>query len=144
MLISVLRKNDGADILLVGLSYENLRLMKERGPVLVDMDKLGFAGKIVITREIDGKFAVPIDESVDALCFSEGQADNLKDGMFLRLPLEKGGFQGEVILFSAPDERTMEEMLHHFIPPGQGSATCPTCRSGFREDGSCNCESSLH
>lgn len=144
MLLSVLKKNDDTHILLVGLSHMNLRLLKERGPAVIDMNRLGFKGKWVVSLEVDGKIVVPQDETVQVLCLKEEQLVPLKEGKVLRLPIEEESFKGEVILFSAPDERTMEEIFHHLIPPGQGSTTCPECRCGFREDGSCSCETSLH
>jgi len=143
MLISVLKKKDDTNILLLGLSKKNLVGLRDVGPISVNLGELGFKGALYITTLQDGKVLLPEDEYSPALCLIEDTIEALGKGLFLRLHLEHEYYTGEVILFSAADERAMEEMFSHLIPPGQGSTTCPTCRTGFRQDGTCDCRDSL-
>lgn len=70
--------------------------------------------------------------------------DMLKKGHPIRIGMSELGFEGEIFIFAAADERTMEEMFENneFTIGTKIGSTCPGCRTGFREDGSCDCEES--
>lgn len=152
MIQSVAFKEDHTPVLVLGLSFKNLELLKDVGPILVKLKELSLGdGNIVITF-VESKNPDHVEipsglqgANVYVMAFTDDSIEMLRAGKWVHLLADSEAYSGELIIFSAKDERTMQEMLpdKDCFDVFEGD-TCPKCRSGIREDGSCDCKESLN
>ena len=68
----------------------------------------------------------------------------LKENNPIHIHMSELGLKGEIYIFAAKDERTMEEMFEgKFEVDTKIGSTCPKCRAGLREDSSCDCKETM-
>lgn len=136
----LIHKDDGTPLLVFGLSFNNVRELKKDNPILLDLSKLGLEGLMVITAKNEkGEAAVPEMESGTVLALSHADLDKMKGGSMTKVEFDVG----EIVLFSAKDEHTMEQMFKDFEFNSIQGSTCSKCGTGRRDDGSCDCKETM-
>lgn len=144
MLQMLMHKDDGSPVLVFGLSFNNVRELKKDNPILLDLSELGLSGLLVITAKNDkGEAAVPQVESATALVLTHEDLDRMVDKQMLTVGFKTKDVQGEVVIFSAKDEHTMEQMFKDRDFAFVKGSTCSVCGTGRREDGSCDCPETM-
>lgn len=149
MIKLTVKYKDKTHAVVFGLTYRNLDRMKEGDPILVNMNELGHPGFILINVVTTEESMVENKPSVMALNMTEETVEMLRSGGHLNFKTTGGEdvFNGEILIFADKDEASILEVLDKngrlsSISKVMGGV-CPTCRSGYREDGSCDCKESL-
>jgi len=140
----LVHKADGSPVLVFGLSFKNVEELKKDRPILLDLSELGLGGLMVITAKNDqGEAAMPQVEEATALVLTHEDLDRMVNRQMLTVGFQSGGSHGEVVIFSAKDEHTMEQMFKDRDFDIVRGSTCAKCGTGRREDGSCDCPETM-
>lgn len=154
MMKAILTENDGGLVLVLGLTRKNVEMLKQDLPIVSDLSELGvgLSGTLVINAvQPDGSMALPEPalENFFTLSFSCEGLDrllNMRDVAHVEVcdPI----FRGKIVIFAGENEHSIGETFLSKFPLKEESvvkgSTCGDCGSARREDGTCDCDGSLH
>lgn len=113
---------DGNSRVILGLSYENVRRLKEDDPILFNLSELGLPPRLIcLCCSHNGGFYLPEyqkDEPPTVIALSEQALEKLKTELVL-VEVESNTTTGmpDFVLFSGETEASMVELLQEFIGP---------------------------
>lgn len=143
MMKAALTKEDGTPVIVLGLSHRNLWGLKHTGPIVVELSGLGHRGKVAITSVKGDTIAAPKVKDLAVFSLTDNTLESLKNNHTILVKMASSTYTGEILIFSAKDEKTMEEMFSDFKKGKVLGGACVKCRAGFREDGSCDCKETM-
>ena len=139
MIKAAATKDDGTNLVILGLSHRNLWGLKNLNAIIIDMRELGHEGVVVINACEGEHGELPGRPRVAVLNFTDNTLEALRGGHTLIINMKNDHYTGEILIFSGENELVMREMLGDFEAGKITGSICAKCGSGRRDDGSCDC-----
>ena len=149
MMKALVVDKEGIPTIVFGLTYQSVEQLKQNNPIYTCLHEIEIDAHVVITAvQPNGMFVVPegVERGTLVFMYDAAGLDNMvRDNTVGVIEVNEERFKGKVLLFSARDEHTMAEMFKEKFKVGTWKGTtCPVCRSACREDGTCDCPTTVH